>query len=91
MESLQHAATPALRALLSRQPNTPAKVAFAWQLAAGPALARACAVTWTPDGMLRIRARDAAWRQEVRRGRAIVAERLAQVLGPEVVRKIEIE
>ena len=46
---------------------------------------------WSPDGTLRIQARDAAWLREIRRARPVIAERLAVLLGADVVRKIEIE
>ncbi|MCR4375001.1 MAG: DUF721 domain-containing protein [Acidobacteria bacterium] len=88
MESLQQTAARVLGPLLSAQPLSPGKVAFAWALAAGPALGRAGIPTWTPDGTLRIRARDAAWRTEIERARPMVAERLAHLLGPGAIRRI---
>jgi len=91
MERLQRTAARALGDLLQKQPTTPAKVAFAWQLAAGPALGRAGTAEWSDDGTLRIRARDEAWLREIRRSRPIVVERMTQLLGPGVVRKIVIE
>jgi hypothetical protein len=91
MEPLQRTAARALGELLHKQPTTPAKVAFAWQLAAGPALGRAGAVEWSDDGTLRIRARDETWLREIRRSRPIVLERMTELLGPGVVRKIVIE
>jgi hypothetical protein len=91
MDGLQQTAARAFRELLINQPNTPAKVAFAWSIAAGPALGRAGAAEWAADGTLRVRARDAAWRREIRRARPIIAERLARLLGPGVVRTIVID
>jgi len=91
MESLQITATRALRTLLSRQPNEPAKVAFAWRIAAGGPMARATASVWSADGVLRITAPDAAWRREVERARPLVAARLAQLLGPGIVKHIVVE
>jgi hypothetical protein len=38
-----------------------------------------------------VRARDAAWRREVAAARPIIAERLKQLLGADVVKRIEIE
>src|SRR5690349_341699 len=60
MESLQQTAARVLGPLLDSQPLSPGKVSFAWSIAAGPALARASTPRWTPDGILRIRARSAA-------------------------------
>lgn len=88
MESLQQTAARVLGPLLSGQPLSPGKVAFAWALAAGPALGRAGIPTWTPDGILRIRARDAAWKKEIERARPMMVERLTQLLGPAVIRRI---
>lgn len=88
MESLQQTAARVLGPLLHAQPLSPGKVAFAWTLAAGPALGRAGIPTWTPDGILRIKARDATWRTEIERARPMVAVRLGQLLGPKAIRRI---
>jgi len=91
MKALQQSATVALQTLLSTQPTTPAKVAFAWRIAAGPALSRAGTPQWSDSGTLRIRARDAAWLKEIRHARPVIAERLSVLLGPGVVRRIVME
>ena len=91
MDPLQETATRAFRALLINQPNTPAKMAFAWSMAAGPALSRAGATEWSADGTLHVRARDVAWLREMRRARPVITERLEQLLGPGVVRTIVID
>ena len=88
MESLQQTAARVLGPLLDGQPLSPGKVSFAWTIAAGPALARATTAKWTPDGILRIRARSTAWRTELERARPMVADRLRQLLGPDAVRRI---
>ena len=76
--------------MLSAQPDTPQKVTFAWQIAAGPAMGRAADVTWS-EGVLRIRARSESWRREIARGKPVILERLKQLLGPGVVRKLVVE
>jgi hypothetical protein len=91
MQRLQVAAARALQELLARQPTTAAKVAFAWRIAAGPALGRAAISRWEEDGTLSVHARDAAWLAEIRRARPIISERLTQLLGPGVVRRFVIE
>jgi hypothetical protein len=91
MERLHGVASRAIEEMLARQPNTPAKVACAFHVAAGPALGRAASARWSDDGTLVIRARDAAWLAEVRRARPIIAERLTRLLGPDVVRRLIIE
>ena len=91
MQPLRTASTRALQSLLHDQPVTAAKVVFAWQIAAGPAMARATSPVWSDDGVLRVRARDAAWRREVARARPIIAQRLEQLLGSDVVKKIVVK
>jgi predicted nucleic acid-binding Zn ribbon protein len=90
MHSLSSTATRAVRLLLDQQPNTTAKIAFAWTIAAGPALARASRLDWATDGTLRVQASSDNWRRELRRARPTLAARLAELLGPDVVRKITI-
>jgi hypothetical protein len=92
MQQVQSTAMRAYRSLLASQPLTPGKVAFAWTLAAGPALGRA----GTPSYLLTsrtlvVRARDTAWLREIRRARPIVAERLTHLLGPDAIHRIVIE
>ena len=88
MESLQQTAARVLGPLLDAQPLTPGKVSFAWNLAAGPALARASTSAWTADGTLRIRARSAAWCTEIERAKPMIAARLTQLLGAGAIRRI---
>jgi predicted nucleic acid-binding Zn ribbon protein len=89
VKPVRHTADAVLRDLLSRQPDTPAKVTFAWRIAAGPALARAGTTSWT-DGVLRVEAPSVAWQREIARARPVIAERLNHVLGPGVVTSIEV-
>jgi hypothetical protein len=91
MEQLSTTADAALRRLLEAQPTTPAKVAFAWRMAAGPAVDRATETEWRPDGVLRVRSRGDAWRREVRQARAMLLRRLEHLLGPGVIARLEIE
>ena len=90
MEALDITATRALKLLLADQPTTAAKVAFAWTVAAGPQLGRAATTTWSEDGVLRVVARDDAWRREIARARTVISDRLSHLLGPGVVRTIEV-
>jgi len=90
MEPLHTTATHALRHLLDGQPTSPAKVAFAWRMAAGPALARAADPEWR-DGVLVVRAHADAWRKELRHARPVLTTRLQELLGPDVIKKIVIE
>jgi hypothetical protein len=90
VERLDGTATRAMRLLLDEQPLTEAKVRFAWTMAVGPALARAATVSFA-DGTLRVRAKSAAWRDELRRATPLTRHRLAQFLGDDAVRTIVID
>jgi predicted nucleic acid-binding Zn ribbon protein len=89
MERLQRSADHALRALLVSQPHSPAKVSFAWAMAAGPAVARATTVDCR-NGLVVVTARTPAWAREVRRNRPILVERLRQFLGRDVVTDVRV-
>jgi hypothetical protein len=89
VERLDATAVRAVRLALDAQPLTEAKVAFAWSLAAGPALARSASVTWH-GGTLSVRARSEAWRQEINRARPVIQARMAQLLGPDVVKHLRV-
>lgn len=91
MERLHTTSTRALRYILDGQPHCPAKVAFAWKMAAGPTLARAASPEWREDGTLVLRSRPGAWLKELRHARPILTERLQRLLGADVVKKIVIE
>jgi hypothetical protein len=90
MTKLDRTSIDALRMLLEAQPTTDAKVAFAWTIAAGPSLARAATITWSETGTIHVRPRTAAWRREIVRARPVIAQRVAALLGPDVVRRISV-
>jgi hypothetical protein len=90
MERLDSASTSVLRSILNGQPLTDAKVAFAWRIAAGPALARAATVALSATGTLLVRAESSAWRLELVRAKSVIAERLGMLLGRDAVRRIQI-
>jgi hypothetical protein len=80
---IQDFSTGVLAKVLRRQPSSPARTAFAWQLAVGPVLARTTTVALN-DGMLCVRASDARWVREIERASGMVLSRMQQLLGPEV-------
>lgn len=88
MESVSITATHTIRQMLARQPLSPEKVVFAWRFAAGPALARAAVAGWTTDGTLTLKARSLAWRHELERATPVIKDRLAFLLGHQVIRSI---
>lgn len=80
----------ALAAALRPAPLCDEKVAFAWRFAVGPTVNRVTSAR-LDGGTLRVIARDAAWRTEIRRSSALIQQRLALVLGPAVVTSITVE
>lgn len=77
-----------LGSILRRQPLSPAKVTFAWQAAAGAAVARATAVELRADGALEVRAASALWAREIERSRAVLLTRVRALLGEDIVTRI---
>ena len=89
MLSIQQFSTSVLAEIIRRQPSSPARTSFAWQLAVGPALARATTVS-LEEGVLVVRSTDERWAREIRRAGDVVLTRLQNLLGPEV-RALQIE
>lgn len=90
MQRIGHASTAVLRTLIAGQPTTAAKVAFAWQVAAGPALAAAATLAWNANGTLHVIARSDAWRREIVRAKPVVISRMTEILGPGVVKTVTV-
>jgi predicted nucleic acid-binding Zn ribbon protein len=90
MLPIQQLSSGVLADILRRQPPSPARTTFAWQLAVGPALARATTVSLC-DGVLRVRSPDARWAREIARATDVVLARLQNLLGQEAVRALQIE
>jgi hypothetical protein len=84
---VNHVMTGALASILRRAPLTPEKVAFSWRTAVGPAVDKVTTVE-LHDGVLYVRAKDAAWQREVERSAALIRSRLDGLLGDRVVRRI---
>jgi hypothetical protein len=79
----------ALAAVLRKAPLTPEKIAFAWRTAVGPTVDRATSVEL--DGStLRVRAKDAQWRNEIEHSTSLIRARLDALLGPGVVRGFDV-
>ena len=81
--------TGALAAILRHAPLTPEKVAFSWRTAVGPAVDKVTDIELR-DGILYVRAKDAAWQREVERSAALIRSRLDGLLGDSVVRRIHV-
>ena len=87
MESIHQFASGVLAEMLRRQPASKERTDFAWQLAVGPALARATTVELR-DGVLFVVARDERWRAEIARAQGVILAKLQQLLGAEAIRRI---
>jgi hypothetical protein len=79
----------ALAVVLRRAPLTPEKVAFSWRTAVGPAVDKVTTIELR-NGVLWVRAKDAAWQREVERSAALIRSRLDSLLGERVVKYIEV-
>ena len=89
MQSIQHLAGGALAQLIRRQPESPARTQFAWQLVVGPALARVTTVS-LDQSVLHVRAADPRWLKEIGRARDTILPKLQSLLGSGAVTKITI-
>jgi len=90
VQNLQSFATTAIAEAIRRQPSSPARTAFAWSLAVGPALARVTTVE-LDHRILRVGSNDPRWGREVLRASHTILDRLRQLLGDEAVAQIVIE
>ena len=89
MIPLQNFASGVLADVIRRQPPSPARTTFAWQLAAGAALARSSAVV-LQDGVLTVRPKDQHWTREIERASPTILARLQHLLGPAAIRHIDV-
>ena len=90
MLPIQQFSGSVLAEIVRRQPSTPERTAFAWQLAVGAKLARATNVT-LHDGVLMVYSSDSRWTIEITRARGVILARLQQLLGPETVETLRVE
>jgi len=74
--------------VIRKAPLTDEKVAFAWRLAVGPAIAKATTVRLGSDGTLYLTAGSKAWVDSVRDSIGIIRSRLAHFLGDDAVKRI---
>jgi hypothetical protein len=88
MVPLQSFSSGVLAEIVRRQPASKERTNFAWQLAAGQAVARATTVDLS-DGVLTVRAVDKRWIQEINRARASVMQKMQQILGPDQITRID--
>jgi hypothetical protein len=79
----------ALAHALRKAPLSPEKTAFAWRAAVGASVDHVTRVELCGH-VLRVRARDAAWRREIERSIGMIRSRLNALLGEGVVKAIEV-
>ena len=74
--------------VIRKAPLTDEKVAFAWRLAVGPAVAKATTVRLATDGTLYVSAESKAWSDSVRDSVGLIRSRLAHYLGDNAIKRI---
>ena len=79
----------ALADVLRKAPLTPDKVAFAWRTAVGASVDRVTKVSLNGQ-ILQVHADNAAWRREIEHSAALIRTRLDALLGPNVVRGLNV-
>jgi len=87
---LQTAIPATLAGLLRHAPLSAGKVGFAWRAAVGPGVDRVTHVRLAANGRLEVEAADARWTRELRRSAPVILPRLADLLGADVVRTIDV-
>jgi hypothetical protein len=87
MESIQAFAGNVLAQIVRRQPPSPARTSFAWQLAVGPALAHVTSVQLVGT-TLQVRSHDPRWLGEIDRARGAIRPKIQALLGKEAVTTI---
>jgi predicted nucleic acid-binding Zn ribbon protein len=80
---VQQIASGVLGDVIRRQRPSPARTAFAWSVAVGPALARATTVELR-DRVLIVTPKDARWTRELERAADTILGRVQLLVGPEV-------
>ena len=88
MQPIQSLAHDALAEIVRRQPASKERTNLAWQLAVGPAIARATTV-FLAGGVLTVGAADPRWIREIERARDVVLLRMQALLGKEDVSKLK--
>ncbi|HEY2432427.1 MAG TPA: DciA family protein [Vicinamibacterales bacterium] len=89
MDSLQSFAPGVIADVIRRQPASPARTAFAWTVAAGPAMGRAATVE-ARNGVLFVTPKDPRWSREIERVGDTILHRIQQLLGHDAVTGIKV-
>jgi len=89
VQSFQSFAAAVLADAIRRQPASAARTAFAWSVAAGPAMARAASVE-TRDGILYVTPKDGRWSREIARSSATLLARVQELVGAAEITSLRI-
>ena len=89
MNALSHVIPTALITLLRDAPLSSGKVGFAWRAAVGPAVERATRVR-LEQRVLIVETTSPQWSREIARSSAVILKRLQELLGTEVLERIEV-
>lgn len=87
MRSIQTFAGGVLADIVRRQPPSPGRTNFAWQLGVGPTLARVTSVE-LEGTILTVRSRDPRWLKEIDRAKGTILPKLQQLLGADQITKL---
>ncbi len=75
--------------VIRKAPLTAEKVAFAWRLAVGAAIDKSTTVRLADTGVLYVRAETPAWLAAVRKSTSLIQIRLDDLLGENIVKKLD--
>lgn len=87
MRSIQTFSSGVIADILRRQPSSGGRTRLAWQLAVGPALARATSVEMEGTTLV-VSAHDPRWLKEITRARPAILPKLQEVLGRDQITHI---
>jgi predicted nucleic acid-binding Zn ribbon protein len=88
MIPVQNFSSGVLAEILRRQPASKERTQLAWQMAVGPALARATTVELS-HGVLTVRSADPRWTVEIQRARVAILQKMQHLLGEGEVTRVE--
>ncbi|MFA5907409.1 MAG: DciA family protein [Vicinamibacterales bacterium] len=81
--------TTVVAEVLRKAPLSDEKVTLAWRLAVGPAIAKATTVRLVSDGTLHVKSDTPAWLDAVRKSNSLIHLRMGDLLGENVVKRLE--
>ena len=91
MRLIRDIAPRVVNGLLRDQPLSTGKIRFAWQMSVGPSIARSTSVQLERDGTLLVTTSGEHWRREILRSAATIKQRLSELLGPHVVKRLKVK